>query len=165
MRIKGPPVSCGGISGSDGLAVTGNGCAWMCVCRRATHRARTWPPLLLFHMAFISPVTLEWYFFLIVLSSSLSPDENVPGLKQCLLPKEGAFVSSPSPPLLSFAPSCFMLLPTKLIKINMFLFASIGVACNLADGGVLLEGQQLHTSGSALGKSAWKKTQAQHTHT
>lgn len=95
----------------------------------------------------------------------LSPDENVPGLKQCLLPKEGAFVSSPSPPLLSFAPSCFMLLPTKLIKINMFLFASIGVACNLADGGVLLEGQQLHTSGSALGKSAWKKPQAQHTHT
>lgn len=94
----------------------------------------------------------------------LSPDEDGAGFQQC---REGAFVPSPSPPLPSPAPppSCFVSLPSKRIKIklNVLLFASIGVGCDLADGGVLLEGQQLHTSGSALGKSAWKKPQAQHT--
>lgn len=61
------------------------------------------PPFLLFHMAFISPVTLEWYFFLILLIFISSPDENVPGFKQCLLScgrQRGGvrFISISSPP-------------------------------------------------------------------
>lgn len=70
--------------GATGLAVTGSSCAGVCrrVHRRATLRARTWPPFLLFHTAFISLVTLEcgfgFFFSPFSVHFHLSPDENFP---------------------------------------------------------------------------------------
>lgn len=166
MGIKGPPVSCGGAGGSSGLAVTGNGCAWGGVCAREPRTEPGHAPLSALPHGIYQPCHSGMVLFPRSVDLHLSPDEDGAGFQQC---REGAFVSSPSPPLPGPAPppSCFVSLPSKLIKIkiNVVLFASIGVGCDLADGGALLEGQQLHTSGSALGKSAWKKPQAQHTHT
>lgn len=77
------------------------------------HRARTCPPFVLFHVAFISPVILEWYFFLIQLIFIF------PQMKRMFLDlsnassaaggKEGAFVLSPSPPLPSFVLAALLL--------------------------------------------------------
>lgn len=71
-------------------------------------RARTQPPFLLFHMAFISPVTLEWYFFLF-LFIFISPQMRVfPDLSNACSAaggEEGAFALSPSLPLASSAPA------------------------------------------------------------
>lgn len=113
------------------------------------------PLFLLFHMAFISPVTQEWYFsltLLIFISLQMRMFLDLSNASLAVGGKEGGcsfYLHLLPSPALPWPPSCFMSLPMKLIKINMF---SFGVACNLADGGVLLEGQQLHTSGSALGK-------------
>lgn len=145
----------------------------MCVHRRATLRARTWPPFLLFHTAFISLVTLECFFFFFFPFSvhfHLSPDEHFPRFKQCLLccgRRRGGvrFISVSSPrELCPSRPPCFILLPTELIKINMVLFAYIRLACNLADGGAP-RGTAAACIWICFRKMPGKKPQAQRAHT
>lgn len=70
------------------------------------------PPFLLFHMAFISPVTLEWYFFLILLifiSPQMRMFLDLSNASSAAGGKEGAFALSPSPPLPSFALAALLL--------------------------------------------------------
>lgn len=80
-------------------------------------------------------------FFPFSVHFHLSPDESFPRFKQRLLccGRRGGgvrFISVSSPrELCPGRPPCFILLPTELVKINMFSFAYIRLACNLADGG------------------------------
>lgn len=103
--------------GATGLALTGSSCAGVCMCvhRRATLRARTWPPFLLFHTAFISLVTLEclfFFFFSFFLFIFISPQMSIfPDLSNACSAaggEEGAFALSLSLPLASSAPAALL---------------------------------------------------------
>lgn len=124
--IKGPPVSYGGTGGEQWA---GSDREWLCmdVCVPESHtQSQDTAPLSALPHGIYQPCHSGMVLFPYSVDLHLSPDENVPGFQQCLLccrrQRGGVhFISISSPPeLCPGRPPCFMLLPMKLIKINMF---------------------------------------------